>query len=149
MILSVAVEFCSERLLNSRIIMAHQRIMTPGGEYNSLDLIAAVETGETDTVRSYLANGVHPDFAKEDGTTLLHLAARNGHLELVTFLIDRGATVDLADDLYGWTALHKAAVGGHPDIVSMLIERGANPKLKTHSCNTPLDFSRILGKTRP
>ena len=56
--------------------------------------------------------------------TYLMLAAELGSLEMVDFLIDRGAEIDGTDDI-GHTALMKAAEGGHVAIVSRLLDRGA------------------------
>ena len=46
------------------------------------------------------------------GRTPLHLAARNGHTEVVTFLVKAGADVD-AEDQNGMTALHRAVAYDH------------------------------------
>jgi len=43
-----------------------------------------------------------------DGKTLLHLAVINGHGDLATFLIEKGATVDSPDNA-GQTPLHWVA----------------------------------------
>ncbi len=56
--------------------------------------------------------------------TYLMLAAELGSLDMVNFLIDRGAEIDGTDDI-GHTALMKAAEGGHVEIVSRLLDHGA------------------------
>ena len=33
----------------------------------------------------------------QDGMTALHLASRNGHVEVATALLEKGATIDLTD----------------------------------------------------
>ena len=77
---------------------------------------------------------------KADGRTLLMLAAcaTNPDPELVRFLIDRGADVDLADAAGGYTALHLAARGLHKDVVQVLLRAGADPTAEDASGWTPL-----------
>ena len=43
----------------------------------------------------------------QDGTTALHYASQNGHLEVVFYLLQNGATLDLLDvsRLLPWEAL--------------------------------------------
>ena len=53
------------------------------------------------------------------GWTPLHIAVRHGHEEVVRFLIDRGAGVNLADE-YGGTHLHLAADNGHTEVTHSL-----------------------------
>jgi ankyrin repeat protein len=54
------------------------------------------------------------------GVTALHLAAQSGQLEMVKFLLDRGADATLKDDLYGGTALGWAEHGEAADVVAYL-----------------------------
>ena len=54
------------------------------------------------------------------GVTALHLAAQSGQLEMVRFLLDRGADPTIKDDLYGGTALGWAEHGEAMDVVAYL-----------------------------
>lgn len=58
------------------------------------------------------------------GSSPVHKAAQNGHLEVIKWLIQRGAAVDA---IYGddWTPLFHAAYYGHLEVVEWLIEHGA------------------------
>ena len=53
----------------------------------------------------------------------LHDAAKGGHTEVVSILLERGAVIE-ANDM-GYTALHVAASRGHVEVVSLLLENGA------------------------
>ena len=56
-------------------------------------------------------------------------AARNGHSEVVEYLLDNGALID-AKGVFGATGLHWAAINGHLKTVELLIDRGANLTLR-------------------
>ena len=79
----------------------------------------------------------------QKGWTALHHAAYNGHLEIVTLLINSGCDINITDIVShkkciisdsrmcyilqrGWTALHKAAEKGHLAIVTLLISNGCD-----------------------
>jgi ankyrin repeat protein len=91
-----------------------------------LDALSAAAVGRLDVLQSYFnmqadGNGAPRDANIETGFLY---ACLYGHLDVVTFLLDRG--VDLgARDAQGQTALHLAAIGGHARIVRALLERNA------------------------
>ncbi|CED85476.1 FYVE finger containing protein [Phaffia rhodozyma] len=51
----------------------------------------------------------------------VHLASSHGKLDILKYLIEEGAAVDV-QDAEGETALHKASLKGHLDIIAYLIE---------------------------
>lgn len=64
----------------------------------------------------------------EQGQTLLHVAAHEGHVEIVDFLLRCGANLD-ARNRHGNTPLHCAVVSGREKIVQALVGAGANMDL--------------------
>lgn len=75
----------------------------------------------------------------------LYAAARNGHTEVVTLLLDRGASPD-AKGFFGGTALHWAAFNGHEETVQLLLTRGARVDLRDNRFNaTPEEWAREGG----
>lgn len=87
-------------------------------------LLQATEKGDVQTVAGFLDKGLDPSTADLQGNTLLMIAARAGHKDLVTFLIGRKANVTRRSP-HGDTALMLASLGGHLEIVKLLVERGA------------------------
>ena len=61
-------------------------------------------------------------------------AAKNGHIEIVAFLIESGANIHIASKV--GTALVWAAYSGHTNIVILLYKHGADPY-----------FVNVFGKT--
>jgi ankyrin repeat protein len=72
----------------------------------------------------------------------IHSAARNGKLNRVSTLLNRGVSVN-ARNAYGFTPLHKAASGGHVNVVKELLKRGAHVNPRTHQGYTPLHFGYL------
>ena len=64
------------------------------------------------------------DQANNSGVTPLWIAAHNGHLKIVRFLVEVGAAKDQANNS-GVTPLWIAAHNGHLMIVRFLLEVGA------------------------
>ena len=86
----------------------------------------ATRKGDIQTVKELLNKDPTLIYTKKDGSryTILHCAVSSGSLELVKFLIDRGANVNVRSDC-GYTVLHYAADTGSLKLVKFLIDKGA------------------------
>ena len=73
-------------------------------------LVRAAAQGQTDIVQELLNKYADKVDAKSSGKTCLQVASHQGHLELVSLLLSRSASLEVADD-DGDTALHYAAFG--------------------------------------
>ncbi|XP_058480735.1 ankyrin repeat domain-containing protein 16 [Solea solea] len=102
------------------------------GHLSSLEELMTVGGGSTtpQTVKSQ-------HFGRS-GDTLLHYAARNGHLDMVEYLVQRvGTDVEVCNNDYK-RPLHEAASMGHLACVSYLLQEGAKVDTLKKADWTPL-----------
>lgn len=84
--------------------------------------------------------------AKTNGATPLVLSCRNGHKEVVEYLVERcradveqaGSVTFDGETIEGAPPLWCAAAAGHLEIVKLLTDRGANVNSTTKTNSTPL-----------
>jgi ankyrin repeat protein len=102
----------------------------------------ASDKGDTAEVKTLLSK--QPDLVNaknEKGSTPLHLASFKGHLEVVKFLLEKGADIEAING-GGFTSLQLAAYGGHRDVVEFLIDKGSNLNaINKQMGMTVLDFA--------
>ena len=102
----------------------------PGAEF----LVWSAKSGQLDSVKEALADGVPVDAMNKNGWNALHVAAQNGHTEVVRALIDAGADVNLQFNA-AWSPLAFAAEfandneGGLENVIA-LVDAGADPLLE-------------------
>jgi outer membrane protein assembly factor BamB len=92
------------------------------------ELHTAARLGELGRVKALVAAGAEVDPANRYGSTPLALAAANGRLEVVRYLLSAGADPDTIDHFYGVRPLEWALQGGHREVVHLLLTNGAEPR---------------------
>lgn len=101
-------------------------------------LVDATRKNDSAAVKSLLDGKADPNVRDETESTPLHIAARNGSVDVVRMLIAGKADVN-ATNKSGQTPLHCAAAGGHDEVVTALLNAGANVNAKPSSNGlTPL-----------
>jgi hypothetical protein len=91
-----------------------------------LDLESAAGVGQLDVVRTcFRADGkLKPGATRKQMQFGLNWACEYGRMSVVTFLLDQGADLTVAD-AHGQTALHWAVIGGQMETVRILLKRRA------------------------
>jgi ankyrin repeat protein len=127
---------------------------------------AASRRGHVETVKLLLDKGANTTiystaqlrrrFFHRRGQRVLIEAARCGHKDLVSFLLecDPNSSVNLRspseiEEATGdWTPLHFAAERGHGGVMRTLLTRGADPDAKSKDLTTPLHLAVRAKRTR-
>ena len=99
----------------------------------------AVVSNEIELLNELIRNGANVNEPNFDGSTPLHIACRDGLLEMVKILIENGAIIDFKSKVQP-SALQLAVISWwNFDIVSYLLEKGANPNFTAGGkYNSPL-----------
>ena len=80
------------------------------------------------------------------GSTALHFACSNGHLNISQYLIKETNCIASCENNIGCTPLHFACINGHLEISQYLIrEENCNPSCETKYGDTPLHFACVKG----
>ncbi|XP_033215165.1 protein phosphatase 1 regulatory subunit 16A isoform X3 [Belonocnema kinseyi] len=79
------------------------------------------------------------EFKDHQGATPLHIAAANGYLRVVEFLLDQHVSTDIEDN-DKWQPVHAAACWGHLEVLELLVQNGADLNAKNKHEETPADI---------
>jgi RNA polymerase sigma-70 factor (ECF subfamily) len=113
-----------ERMIDMvRVTLRKQRPSKDERLVQALQLATALEATALDSqvamLELLLVDGLSVDAQDKDGQTLLHWAARQGHVDAVDLLLQHKAAANLKDKA-GKTPLQLAADAGHRQVVELL-----------------------------
>ncbi len=101
--------------------------------------------GNLDELSRMIYSGLNINLSDHKGNSLLMLASYNNQIELVEFLIKKGAEVDKRNDR-GQTPLAGVCFKGYFEMVKLLVEKGkANIYANNGMGTTPVTFSALFG----
>lgn len=114
-----------------------------GLEFPGEALFGPILGNKLPLVEALMKSGVNLTATNNNQETALHLAAKHGHAEIVSTLLEnssRGSRVDAeAVGKDGLTALHYAAQQGHVQAVKVLLNLGADKEAKDSNGQTARD----------
>mgnify|MGYP002832837262 CR=1 FL=1 len=104
---------------------AHATVTQVARTAPSTELTVAAKQGDLEQLTHALAQpGCEVD-GRRLGFAAIHLAAKGGHTETISVLLDRGSTVH-TKAANGASPLHCAAEANRTQVISMLLARGAS-----------------------
>ncbi|MFM7557770.1 MAG: ankyrin repeat domain-containing protein, partial [Alphaproteobacteria bacterium] len=91
------------------------------------NLMSAVSNNDVEGTRFFAkAGSIIVNQKNKGGATALHIASREGNLDIVKILIDSGANPNIADN-EGYTPLMRASLSASAEVVEYLLKNGAKP----------------------
>lgn len=112
--------------------------INPVNDIGDTPLIAAIQHNHRDVADYLIAlEGIDYMASNVYSHCPLILAAWKGWDGMVTWLLDQGSPVDIADR-FGFTSLHSAVKTGHAGVVKLLLERKASVNTENNFKRTPL-----------
>lgn len=114
-----------------------------------MNIVQAVQYNEIDRVKELIeSGGTNVNTPDEEGCYLLHWASINNHVELVRYLISKGATVDVKGGNLQSTPLHWACRQGGTETFFLLIDNGADKESKDATDIQPIHIAAQYGQIK-
>lgn len=127
------------------------RLESAGIAYTTQAFVEAAGSGNASVVSLFVAAGMDKEgkavvtvAGNGRERTALHAACAGGHLAVVTYLVNAGASVSSTDGS-GGTALHAAVGSGNLEIVKLLVNNGAAVNARDSYSETPLYHAASYG----
>jgi len=116
----------------------HERKLWPSPGTQREMLRQSAEHGHAHVVRALIPITADADRAALEGHRAIHIAACNGHTDVVQALLDFDNEMVNAPNMFGTTPLHLAVYGEHYETARVLIKRGAHVGACDQKMVTPL-----------
>ena len=120
------------------IIKAQESLLKMGIPITVESLAQCVVGNLVKEISFFLAAGFSVNSRNNTGVPLLNIAARNGKRDVIRYLIESGADVNLTAEDRGTTALIDSVMALHEDIADDLVKAGTNLDVKDKNGQTAL-----------
>eukprot|EP00455_Lapot_gusevi_P027801 TRINITY_DN2954_c0_g1_i3.p1 TRINITY_DN2954_c0_g1~~TRINITY_DN2954_c0_g1_i3.p1 ORF type:complete len:218 (+),score=2.38 TRINITY_DN2954_c0_g1_i3:63-716(+) len=107
-------------------------------KYNKV--IELAYEGNVEELTKQIASENVVDIKDQWGNTLLHWAAKGGHIPMIKFLLDKGINIS-AQNGAGSTALHWSVYQNSQELISFLIKHGLSPNIANNDSETALHWA--------
>ncbi|XP_048025999.1 caskin-2 isoform X5 [Megalobrama amblycephala] len=124
----------------SEMLLQHQSNPCTVNKVKKTPLDLACEFGRLRVTQLLLSSNMVVALLEGNGrdNTPLHLAARNGHKDIIRLLLKAG--IDINRTTKSGTALHEAALYGKTEVVKLLLEAGIDVNIRNTYNQTALDI---------
>jgi len=119
------------------------------------DLLSASRKGDLASVRALVEKGADLETKTSYGQTPIYIAAMQGHLLVVEFLLSKGANAEVRDTFYKGRVIDFAMMRKHHDVVKLLLTKKAvdpDPSFVSMVTNARADIVQAAidtGKVKP
>jgi len=120
------------------IVNAQQSLLKTGIPITVESMAQCVKEDRVKEISFFIAAGFSVDSRNNTGIPMLNIAARNGNRNVIRYLLDSGADVNLTAEDRGTTALIDSVMAKHYDIADDLIKAGTNLDVKDKNGQTAL-----------
>ena len=97
-----------------------------------------VKDVKVDEMKELITNGCDINATDRWGETPLHIAAREGNLEMIKTLLEAGCSLEMQSTMCGNTAFHEACILGNLPSVKLFLEHGQQLEVFNVQGNTPI-----------
>ncbi|XP_051523604.1 caskin-2-like isoform X2 [Myxocyprinus asiaticus] len=124
----------------SEMLLQHQSNPCAVNKVKKTPLDLACEFGRLKVTQLLLSSNMVVALLEGNGrdNTPLHLAARNGHKDIIRLLLKAG--IDINRTTKAGTALHEAALYGKTEVVKLLLDAGIDVNIRNTYNQTALDI---------
>nr|XP_014340285.1 PREDICTED: glutaminase liver isoform, mitochondrial-like [Latimeria chalumnae] len=103
-----------------RQVVAYRQWKAESEGYQIMNVLLAAYKGDVSSLRRYLLSGVDVTSVDYDGRSALHVAASEGHIEVIEFLVENANADCTSQDRWGNTPLQEAQRYNHIHVVQLL-----------------------------
>ncbi len=135
-------ELLQESLKNEQKHQLNKKFFVATTEGRHHEVVKLVEDNN---VNIYLQDGIAIKVYERNHNTPLHLAALNGHFDIVKYLLKKNANVN-SYNKKNQSPLHLAVHNAHSNVVEELIAHGAKLDILDNEGDTPLAWATYKGQ---